>query len=81
MATTARELREWFDAGKQKKAAYMIVVCDTFDWEDYPVYVGPNQNVQAKVAEYDGRNMQRIMEVYDLTKPWPRGDKLVRADR
>ncbi len=44
----------------------MIVVCDTFDHEDYPVYVKPGEDVRKKYAEYDGPNMQRVMEVYAL---------------
>ncbi len=48
----------------------MIVVCDSFDHEDYPVYVDPGEDFWDVFAEYSGKNMQRIMEVYDLQKPW-----------
>jgi len=47
----------------------MIVVCDTFDHEDYPVFVPVGQDVRTKAAEYDGPNMQKVMEVYAMHLP------------
>ena len=46
----------------------MIVVCDTYDWDDYPVYVMPTEDAQKKYSEYNGPNMQKVMEVYNLKK-------------
>lgn len=61
------DISRWFDEGVDKKATHMIVVCDTFDWEDYPVYVMPGQDAKAVADKYaSGDNMQRLMEVYDL---------------
>lgn len=68
MVTTRQDITEWFNRGKTEGAAYMIVACDTFDWEDYPVYVKPTDDLLARVKEYDGPNMQKIMEVYDLSR-------------
>ena len=64
MSTTRADLSRWFDAGVEQGATHMIVVCDTFDWSDYPVYVAKNENVREKARE----NMQKVMEVYSLTK-------------
>lgn len=47
---------------------HLVVVCDSFDYEDYPVYVDATEDVHAVVAKYNGPNMQRVMEVYDLTE-------------
>lgn len=63
---TTDDLRRWFKAGKEEGASHMIVVCDTFDWEDYPVYVKSGQDVREVAEEYNGKNMQRLMEVYNL---------------
>jgi hypothetical protein len=49
----------------------MIVVCDTFDHDDYPVYTNAGDEFWKKHDAVNGQNMQRIMEVYDLNKPWP----------
>ena len=68
MATTREDISRWLQEGKERGATHMIVVCDTFDWEDYPVYVLPGENVREKAAEYDGKEMQKIMEVYSLSQ-------------
>lgn len=48
----------------------MIIACDTYDWEDYPVFVKPGENVVEKHNELDNKNMQKVMEVYSLRKDW-----------
>ena len=66
MATTQAEIREWINQAVSENATHMLVVCDTFDWEDYPVIVGAKQNVRDVYAAHNGPNMQRVMEVYNL---------------
>ena len=67
MAASKRDIVGWFDRGVEENATYMIVVCDTFDWEDYPVYVGKDEEFYSIHDKYtNGQNMQRVMEVYDL---------------
>lgn len=46
----------------------MVVVCDTFSYEDYPVYVSRRENPREKFQEYHERNMQKVMEVYSYNK-------------
>jgi hypothetical protein len=64
--TTKQDLVAWFDRGVKKGATHMIVVVDTYDHEDYPVYVPADRDARTVAAGYDGKNMQRIMEVYNL---------------
>ena len=64
MAVTREEIRTWLKEGKAQGATHTIIVCDTFDHEDYPAHVLPGQDVRAEAKQYDGTNMQRIMEVY-----------------
>jgi hypothetical protein len=59
------DISEWFEAGCKKGATHMVVVCDTYDHEDYPVYVLPGQDVKVVEKSCSG-NMQRVMEVYNL---------------
>lgn len=68
MGTTREEIREWLERGKAEGATHMIVVCDTFDHEDYPVFVKKGEDVRKVHAEYNGQNMQRVMEVYSYAK-------------
>jgi len=67
MGTTKQEIEQWFDRGINEGATHMIVVCDSFDYEDYPVFVSPAEDVKEIYSKYDGKNMQRVMEVYNLS--------------
>lgn len=64
--TTQEDIRCWLNEGKAQNATHMLVVCDTYDYEDYPVFVQSHENVAEKANKYRGQNMQRIMECYDL---------------
>lgn len=66
MATTKETLSGWFDAGVKDKYDYMIVVCDSYDMTDYPVYcfVGEFKETYDHVKF---SSMQRIMEIYSLS--------------
>lgn len=68
MAASKADIDRWFERGAVDGATHMIVVCDTFDHEDYPVYVRPGQKSREVAADYDGKNMQRVMEVYNLAQ-------------
>ena len=67
MATSKGEISHWFDAGVADGRDYMIVVCDTWDYDDYPVYADRDEFWTVH-DQHDGKNMQTIMEVYDLRK-------------
>jgi hypothetical protein len=62
--TTKQEISDWFDNGVKRKARHMLVICDTFDHEDYPVYTETDADCLA-IYKNPG-SMQRVMEVYDL---------------
>jgi hypothetical protein len=53
------------------KPTHMIVACDRFDYEDYPVFVMEGEDVEAKVAEYTGGefSLKGIHEVYSAALP------------
>ena len=68
MAATQNDLIMWFRLGVAQGKARMIVWCDTYDYEDYAVYsdlTGNDLKVWTRME--DGKNMKRLMEVYDLT--------------
>ena len=67
MATTREEIREWLEEAKKKNATHMVVVCDTFDYDDCPVYVLQGQDVNKVVQGQNAASMQRVMEVYNLS--------------
>ncbi len=66
MAATENDIRGWLLRGKEEGATHAIIVCDTFSWEDYQVYVQSGEQVREVVAKYNGKNIQKVMEVYNL---------------
>jgi len=76
MAASREDISRWFDEGVAKNATHMIVVCDTYDWEDYPVYV--SSNPEAAWHQNNGPNMTRAMECYAL---WKSKDEQMRQHR
>jgi len=66
MSTSVADLRGWFNQGLQQNATHMIIMCDTFDYEDYPVYVSRGENPR----DVQTPSMGRIMECYSMALPF-----------
>jgi hypothetical protein len=67
MAATKDDIRRWLTTGKANGASHLLVVCDLFDYDDYPVYVIAPTDVKEIAESYHGVNMQKVMECYDLS--------------
>lgn len=65
--TTKEDIKGWLRRGAAEGATHLIVACDTFSDDDYPVFVPPGESVAEKAEEHNGKNMQEVMEVYDLS--------------
>jgi len=68
MVASRNDVDRWIETATEQGAKYIISVCDTFDWDDYPVYVMPGEDLEERKKEYDGVNMQRINEIIELVK-------------
>lgn len=66
-AAQQSDIAAWFDEGVAKGATHMIVAVDTWDHEDYPVFVMPGENARAVAESYSNKEGQRLMEVYNLS--------------
>jgi len=64
MAATRNDISAWFDRGVAQGAKHMLVICDTFDYEDYPVFTSTNEDCKTRFT--NPGEMQHVMEVYDL---------------
>ena len=62
--TTREMISKWFDRGVADGARHMLVICDTFDHDDYPVFTKTDFDCLLKCK--NPGEMQRVMEVYDL---------------
>ena len=71
MATTRADIRRWLERGKKYGATHVIVMVDSYDHEDYPVYVLPNTKPLDELARIQREtSMQRPMECYNLAFDW-----------
>ena len=61
--TSVDTIRQWL-YNPDEGSTHMVVVVDTFSYDDYPVYTA---NVKETIMKYNGRDMQNILEVYDLS--------------
>lgn len=66
MAANLQDIKRWVERGQSQGATHLIVVCDTFDYDDYPVFVSEDQDVRKVEEEYAWQSMQKVMEVYNL---------------
>ena len=57
---------KWLDEAKEQEAKFIVVVCDCFDYEDFPVYCKTEYAKNVAVEEYSAMAMHRIMEVIEL---------------
>ena len=66
MAANMDDINRWLE-NRPKDAKWMVVICDTFEYDDYPCYFSDPQACLNKIAAAQrGENMMRLMEVYDL---------------
>ena len=67
--TTKHEIAQWFDRGVSEGATHMIVVCDTFDHEDYPVYVTPSDDVRGTTSSISPSSSTSTRALYGSPVP------------
>lgn len=60
-----KEIERWKEQATSDKT-HLIIVTDTFDYEEYPVYVDKTEQLEEVKKKYDNVNMQRICEVIKL---------------
>lgn len=66
--TSSARIRRWLETAQQAPdVTHVVVVLDTFDGECYPVEVCKHQSCRAVAEDYNGKSMQCVMEVYDLS--------------
>ena len=63
MAASRQDVDRWIESAKQKKFKFILSVCDTFGYDDYPVNFKTLKDLKEGYQQYDGTNMQRINEV------------------
>jgi len=67
MAATKKDVDRWVEEGKAQGATHIVSMCDTFDWDDYPIFVMPGQDPERIRRANHGNNMQKCNEIIDLS--------------
>jgi hypothetical protein len=67
MATTSNEIRTWLNRGMDEEATHVIVVTDTFNYEDYPYFVKSGENIKEIIEQYEKSSLTRITEIYNMS--------------
>lgn len=67
MAISKETIKGWLDRAKESQT-HMLVVCDTFSYDYYPVFVEKSDNVDSVYTQYSNKEMQTVMEVYNLNQ-------------
>lgn len=66
MSASREDISGWFDEGVKQGATHMLVICDQFDWDDFPVYIPEGFDAKKTADARNGQNMERVMECYNL---------------
>ncbi len=69
MTAKLQDIRGYVERGQKNGSTHVIIACDTFDNDNYPVFVSPTENVREKIDDINKAKMQRIDEVYNLQIP------------
>ena len=67
MTATRQDIERWLARGKELNATHVIVACDTYDYDNYPVYITAGKDVHTEEARIKSASMQRVDEVYCLS--------------
>ena len=69
MTATKQDIEQWVNDGIAAGASHVIIVCDTFNHDNFPVNVQPGEDVVEKVTVLRQQEMTTVDEVYDLSRP------------
>lgn len=69
MQTQSENLKRWMPEAIKRGATHIIDVRDTYDHDHYPVYVMPGQDVAEIEKEYNGKDMQRVEDIFPVVVP------------
>lgn len=63
---TRDDVNRWIRTANANGYEYIISVCDTFSYDDYPVYCKDKAELAIKKSKYDNVNMQKINEIIKI---------------
>lgn len=67
MTATKEDIEFWLSVAVIKEATHLIVAVDTYDHENYPVYVSKNKKLKEEIERISRSSLQSIDEVYNMS--------------
>jgi len=67
MTATREDIISWLERAKELNSTHLIIAVDTYDFDNYPVYVTSNENVEEEYDKIIKSSMQRVDEVYNMS--------------
>lgn len=65
MSPMEKDNQEWLEKARAQGAKYLLNVCDTWDYDNYPVFLDTDDELTAARKTYS-QNMQRIDAILDV---------------
>lgn len=66
MAASRADIDRWIESAIAAECEFIISVCDTYEWDDYPVYCKDKNELILCYDQYDGVNMNKINEIIQI---------------
>lgn len=66
MTATRNNVDKWIEIGKEKRSRWILSMCDTYDYEDYPIYVDSSENIKTVIKFNQTQSMQKINEIISI---------------
>lgn len=68
MSVSKEWIRERLYSGKDKGFSHMAIICDSWDYTDFAVFIKDGESIDEKLKEYQGlHTLYRIMEIYNYS--------------
>ena len=68
MSASRKDIESWITEAQRQKASHLLIITDTFDYDNYPVFAHGKKDCQKKIKEYNSKNMQKVEEVYSVRR-------------
>lgn len=66
MASTRLDVDRWIKSAKEQGKKFIISVCDTFEYDDYPVFCENEKEMKEEHKYYKSASMQKINEIIHI---------------
>jgi len=66
MSIENSNIKRWLKEAKEQGATHFLDICDTFDYEHYPVYISKEEDVNEISSKYNSKDMQQVYGTYEV---------------